>query len=252
MIQRIVARLLTVVVVVGMLRAQVTSNVLQRVFEIASEGQGTAFTVNVQQRQYLVTAAHLLPSKKDKLVVKVAQDGSWKDLSVEVLRCPEGVDIAVLVPPAVLSGDFPMGVTSDHLQVGQDVFFLGFPHQLSMSFAMFSGHPFALVKRGTVAGFRGRGHGIEGFLLDGMNVKGFSGGPVVFRPDPSSMDFRVAGVIGGYIWEALPVMQKGTKGSADIETTSFVKANTGLAYGWDIRFAVEAIQHYSTGSRNAQ
>jgi hypothetical protein len=244
--QATLLKLFLLVSLSGSLPAQVTGNVLQRVFEITSVGQGTAFTIDVDGRQYLVTAAHLLPKEGDHFGVKISQNGAWQDLAVQVVRCPGEIDVAVLIPPAKLSVTFPLDPTSDQLQVGQDVFFLGFPYGLSMSFAMSSGHPFALVKKGILSGFLGR-KGIDGFLLDGMNVKGFSGGPIVFRPGLSSTNFRVAGVIGGYISERLPIFQKGTKKGQDTETDTFVNANTGLAYGFDIRFALDAIKQKPMG-----
>ena len=42
----------------------VTTNIVRRIFRIKTTGEGTCFTIDVKNRQYIVTARHLV----DKIV----------------------------------------------------------------------------------------------------------------------------------------------------------------------------------------
>lgn len=83
--------------------AQVTANVLTRVLMIrVGQYQGSAFTMEVDGRQYLVTAKHMVKRLKAEDSIEILNDGQSSSVSVEVFRRDDPVDIAVLVPPAQL------------------------------------------------------------------------------------------------------------------------------------------------------
>jgi hypothetical protein len=89
-----------VVEVVGL-----TANVLKRVVRIGvSGGSGTAFTVDVDGGQYLITAKHVVAIiKETNSTVQVWDDGGkCENIPVTVLRCSDPVEIAVLVPKKLL------------------------------------------------------------------------------------------------------------------------------------------------------
>src|SRR5271157_2435182 len=92
-----------VLLLVGVLpsRGQVTSNVLRRTLLIQASETGTAFTIEVDNRQYIITAKHVvgtLPNEAES-TIKIRKKSGWSDLKVRVFKCDEPVDIAVLVPP---------------------------------------------------------------------------------------------------------------------------------------------------------
>jgi hypothetical protein len=54
---------------------------LRRVFEISYAGKaGTCFAVDVDGRQYVVTARHVVPNIKSNDVVRVYQTNGWQEL----------------------------------------------------------------------------------------------------------------------------------------------------------------------------
>ncbi len=102
----------------------ITTNVLQRIFNIASgEGEGTAFTIDVDNRQYLVTARHLV---KDFIGGKldVFHDGNFVPLEFELVGHGAGeIDVSVLAPKAQLSPTFSLPPTTKGMILGQNAYF---------------------------------------------------------------------------------------------------------------------------------
>ncbi len=105
----------------------VTSNVLKRVVRIViGKASGTAFTLEVDGRHYLITAKHVVATLKDgDSTIKVCGDGGQcVDTPVTVLRCADPTDIAVLVPSKILTATFNLPATSAGMVLGQDVYFV--------------------------------------------------------------------------------------------------------------------------------
>lgn len=110
--------------------AQVPSNALLRTRLInATSELGTAFSIDVDGRQYLVTAKHVVGSLPEGAVseIKLWRKSGWSSIKVTVYRCSDPVDIAVLVPAAQITVDFPLEPDSKGLFAGQDAYFVGFP-----------------------------------------------------------------------------------------------------------------------------
>jgi len=85
----------------GNLHAQVTDHVLRRVMVIrAGDKAGTAFTIEVDGRQYLITARHVVADLKAEDTVQYLKNKTWQSLPVQVAQYDKikAVDIAVLVP----------------------------------------------------------------------------------------------------------------------------------------------------------
>jgi hypothetical protein len=194
-----------------------------------------------------------------------------------VFKCDDPVDIAVLVPSAQLTVNFPLEPTSVGLEVGQDAYFIGFPYGLR-SAKTHNGlyGVFGVVKKATVAQFDSMPQlRAQRILLDGYNNPGFSGSPVVYRDLKQSgiVLKEVAGVLVDYIYDASPVVKKKQeiqesqitaedRTSDDVVTTiadgrfyrvedtgELVKLNTGIATAWDIGSAVELIQKHPIGPK---
>jgi hypothetical protein len=257
---------------------QVTSNVLLRTLLIQASEGGTAFTIEVDGRQYLITAKHVVGKLPNEAVstIQVRKKNGWSPLKVTVFKCDDPVDIGVLVPPAQVSVNFPLEPTSKGMMVGQEAYFVGFPYG---TFTTYANQPdvFGFVKRATVAQFDSMPN-IQAQMieLDGYNNPGFSGSPVVYRDiNQGNMVFKVAGVLVSYIYDASPVVNKKQeiheneitaedREKNDVvrtisdgrfyrveDTKQLVKLNSGIATAWDIGSAVDLIRKHSIGPKVA-
>ncbi|MCH8063732.1 MAG: hypothetical protein IH861_14650 [Chloroflexi bacterium] len=90
-------------------QAQVTSNVLRRVVMIqAGDLAGTGFTIEVDGRQYLITAKHVVADFGETGSINVRRGDNSFPVNVKIFRCDDPIDIAVLVPPEQLTVTFPL------------------------------------------------------------------------------------------------------------------------------------------------
>ena len=204
----------------------ITANVIYRVFRLkVGLETGTAFTIEEEGREYLVTARHIAHSLRGECQVEVFKDGGWSPLVVTAVgHAPREVDISVLAPAERLTPTRPLtlSASSKGLTYGQEAYFLGFPYGIGDKFLRETGHPVPFVKRVTVSTLFGKP-----YLLDGHNKPGFSGGPVVFCP-PGRKEFQVAAVVSAYRSARASVL-----GQEDRDTEFHVWENTGIvvAYG---------------------
>ena len=73
--------------------AQVTSNVYQRVLMVrvnagtADESFATAFTIDVDGREYLITAKHVAQKLRDEDKIDIFTNHGWSSLTLKILRC---------------------------------------------------------------------------------------------------------------------------------------------------------------------
>ena len=220
-----------------------TANILQRAFKIKSINEGTCFTIDVDHRQYIVTARHLVEGIVGQSTVKIMQEKKWKNLQVTLVGHGKGtVDISVLAAEVQISPTHPLATTATGISLGQDIYFLGFPYELTNEAGkMNMNFPLPLVKKGIVSMFDG-----NIILLDGHNNPGFSGGPVVFHPNSHSNDLSVAGVIAGYRFDREPVY-KNQEQEQKGKPLGYYKANTGIIVTYEIRHALELIRQNPIG-----
>jgi hypothetical protein len=61
----------------GIHAQMVSSNVLQRVFQIKHDMLGTAFTIDVDGRQYVITARHLVSKIGDAGEIQIRREAEW-------------------------------------------------------------------------------------------------------------------------------------------------------------------------------
>ena len=226
----------------------VTTNILQRTFRIRhGDDEGTCFTIDIQGRQYLVTAYHVVENIKQQDVVRIFHNNTWKNLGVEVAWMPSSgkEDIAILSPEMQLSPTHPLDPSVGGLAVSQDVYFCGYPYGLKTDLPcdMNRGFPLPLVKKGIVSGLDLENRMI---FIDGINNPGFSGGPVVFHPSPNSTDLKVAGVISGYRVDYDPVFFNGK----DVGLRHGY--NTGLVIAYDLKNGIEYIACNPSGAITGQ
>ncbi|MFN0139659.1 MAG: trypsin-like peptidase domain-containing protein [Pyrinomonadaceae bacterium] len=219
----------------------ITSNFIHRTFRIRSAGSiGTAFTVDIDTRQYLVTARHVVEQIDAAHGIEVFGNNGWIPLPIKLVgHCSNEIDISVLAPRAPLSPPgLPIRVSSDGLAYGQDLFFLGFLYHFlgNVSFTD-NGYPLPFVKRATFSCFAD-----NRYLLDGHNNPGFSGGPVIFGV-AGAVPTNVAAVISGYKFVPEAVYHQGN------ETELTFKYNTGIIVSYKIENALELVRKNPIGAQ---
>ena len=204
---------------------------------------GTAFMLDIDGRQYIITAKHLVQESIDPL--HLFWGGKWQLLPVGLIgHCEGETDISVLytnqnIPKTVYPEGGGLGIETD-LKLGEDVLFYGFPHGMNTPLGSGRGHV-PLVKRGIVSGFFGAplGSGEESLLIDGHNNPGFSGGPVV---STRSRNYKAAGVIASYRYSYQKVYGVDSSGQIDeSEVIGYVAENTGVTLAHNIKPALDII-----------
>ena len=217
-----------------------SANVLQRVFHISHENKaGTCFTIDVEGRQYLITAKHLVQSIQKPCAVQMYHDGEWKGLQVDLVghgaKC---VDLTVLASEMQISPTHPLEPTAEGLILGQDVLFLGFPYGITSDSGNNNNRfPFPLVKKGIISALP-QGN-VSDLFLDGHNNPGFSGGPVVYEVVKGTLN--VAGVVSGYLSKLEPVYDE--HGATALQHDY----NTGIVRVTSIMHAVNLIRANPVG-----
>lgn len=223
------------------MNAQVTVSVLQRVLRIkVGTEQGTAFTFDLEGRQYVITAAHVAKSIAEEGQLEINQEDLWKVVKVKRINVSAEVDLAVFAPEQQVTATHELG--NGNLTLGQEAFFLGYPYNLTIPAGQLnSNRPLPFVKRATVSGFFKDNEGRQRVFLDGINNPGFSGGPVVIfdareRYPQGNPKEKVVGVISGFLSEHIRVNEGATV------TRYTVPTNTGIVEAVNINHALDAIR----------
>ena len=175
----------------------ITSNVIHRTFKILyGDFVGTGFAIDRGDRQYLITARHVVKGITSDSSIAIFHEGQWKTIAVEVVGIgDDAIDVAVLACPVRLAPPHPLVASNEGLIYGQQVFFLGFPFGWDSGNEKINrGVPVPFVKAGIVSAMI---LGDESHIyIDAHGNKGFSGGPVVFVPSGQPANkLRVAGVV---------------------------------------------------------
>jgi hypothetical protein len=264
-----------------------TNNILFRVLMVRSQfDYGTIFSIDVDQREYWITAKHILTGAKHppygsvasqtvtlKILSPDASRETWLPETFSVIDPGKDIDIIVLAPrEPLLTEPIPtLPAESNGVVIGGDCSFLGFPASIAGVWrARFSEQgawfwmPF--IKHCTVSGRFVEP--LNYWVLDGINNPGFSGGPVVFLTGPAQ---KILGVVSGYYSEPTDVVaaalpnktvppkkpnssqssptKKLTQSSklAAEKSKQIVNTNSGFMIAFDITYAVEAIKKHPIG-----
>jgi len=218
----------------------VAMNALKRTFWLKDGNNiGTGFVIDVDDKQYLVTAAHVCSQAVKSGHLEIWHQNVWKNVPIRVAVYgdpnSDDQDVAALVlHKRIIAKDSPIVADGKGVYLGQTVYFLGFPYGLSSAIEQKDGYPLPLIKAAVLSG-NARGNK-EYFLLDGMNNKGFSGGPVVFAHDNNMNDFRIMGVVRGYRSEELSISAGGQP------TPLAALANSGIMICATIETVVDMIR----------
>lgn len=221
----------------------VTFNVLDRVFFVRGLEYGTAFTIDVDSKQYLVSARHVTGDSDSISSLKLFHDKTWKDLPITFVGSAKGeIDISVFAPSIRLSPSQPLEPTFAGLILGQDVYFAGYPYKMwSHGGGLMHGRPLPFLKKGTFSAGLEANNDVKILYIDAINNEGFSGGPVVFASQKGN-DFKVVGVVSKFKVEYEPVIDK-----EDKDTGLRVAYNTGFMVAYGINHVINLIRANPVG-----
>jgi hypothetical protein len=219
----------------------ITSNVIQRTFHIKyGSGTGTCFTIDIDGKQYFVTAKHVVENLNDNDEVELYFKNNWVKAKTKLIGHSTKSDVSVFAIEQYIDGH-PLPATIAGIVYGQDIYFLGFPYGIKSEVgALNREFPLPLVKKGILSAMFFDQPG-KYFLIDGHNNPGFSGGPVVYKV-PNTNDFNVGGIISAYRYELESTFLN------DNPTPIQIKTNTGIVIAYNIDNALELIQQNPNGT----
>ncbi|WP_223514763.1 serine protease [Pseudomonas sp. GL-R-26] len=221
----------------------ILSNILYRTFFIKAEQYGTAFTIEVEGAEYLVTARHLLDPNDSEPVIRIFRENAWLQVQTKVVGHGRGeIDISVLQLSFRLTDlEFIVVPSTDEIILGQDVYFLGFPYKMWGDVGDFmDGLPCPFAKKGTLSSISITKPQV--LYVDAINNEGFSGGPLFFYPAGKPNELRIAGVVSKFRVEQEAVLDE--KGNP---TQMTVPYNTGFLVAYSIKHALDIIHPQSCG-----
>ena len=222
----------------GMERADYTDvaetfpvEILRQTFKVRTEaGLGTAFTIEMDERQYIVTAQHLLGSASPETLEIQTSPAVWRRLPVTVISMAgPPVDVAVLATTAVLGSRSSVPVGTGTVGYGQVVRFLGYPLGLEFTHVPdVSQAPLPFIKAGILSALRSVPNepGLQEFFVDAAGNPGFSGGPLVLPRRSTnkgkSTVWHIAGVVTSGVTHRVPLKDMS---GADV---GFVDVDAGI------------------------
>ncbi len=242
-----------------------TSNILTRVLMVQSQyGFGTIFSVDVGNREYWITAKHVLTGAEHppygsihsktvslQILNPGASGEQWLPEDFSVIDTGKNIDIVVLAPSRVLLPTAPPSepLDSSGVSIGADCSFLGFPFGGGWRARLSDGSywmPFS--KHCTVSADTDEP---RIWVLDGINNPGFSGGPVVFN---TGTEQKIIAVISAYRTEPAEIVSAFQEtlhpdGSSKRNKKQIVgvNVNSGFIIAYDIGYALVAIRKNPIG-----
>jgi hypothetical protein len=221
----------------------ITTNIYTRVYRVHFGGSaGTAFSIEVEGKQYVVTAKHLL-TDKEIYSINIDYDGTFCRIPCRLVGySKDNMDVVVLALEQQIGHTLPAPPSRNKLAFSQEVYFLGFPYNMRVDVGAFLKYPTPFVKKAIISGMEPGKYGA--LYLDGINNPGFSGGPIVFEPHGSNT-FHICGVVSGFRTEDIIAL----KGEDEAETDLVVRLNTGIIIGCPIEAATDVIAENPIGFR---
>ena len=211
---------------------------------------GTAFTIDHNNREYLITARHVLEGIRPGEKINIFHENQWKSLSIQIVSMgEEEVDIAVLSTPFALSPRYELKPSLGGIILGQQIYFLGYPFGWNAGGEKLNdGFPMQFIKGGIVSAIDS---GIVTKLyIDAHGNEGFSGGPVVFVADGRPRtELNVAGIISCYPTPKLePIVDPGGNIKTDQNKNIVgIRENPGFVVATGIKHALELIDENPIG-----
>jgi hypothetical protein len=199
---------------------------------------GTCFTVDVEEKQYIVTAKHVVEGLEDVDEVEIGRSDKWVTVTVSRVPCePSTVDIVVLAPTRTVSESSDVLLEAGCF-LGQDVFFIGFPFGFTPR-NQAPGHPLPFCKKAVVS-YTESQQGARILILSGQSNSGFSGAPI-FYCDQTNAQTRVVAVLTAGTRQLIAELGLGEDKEEIYESAGFIEAVS-------ISHALEAIKLHPIGA----
>ena len=226
-----------------------TTNILQKTFLIRQgNGCGTAFAIESGDREYLITARHVLPENSQP--VDILHEEQWKPLPVTgIYHHPGGPDVAVMTLGQQIAPNHPAEPTLSGVVLGQEVLMVGFPFGWHHTqFNINNGYPIPFVKAAILSALIFKETTIA--YLDGHNNPGFSGGPLLAEHLPSKNPKcgpKIIGVVSGFWPERTPHPSEIGHlpehiGPYPVPEDHIHLANSGFILGYGINHVLEVVE----------
>ncbi len=222
----------------------IPTNVIYRIFRVNYNGsEGAAFSLDVDAKQYLVTARHIIAATTTSAIL-IFHDGKWTTINATpVAGISVDVDIAVLAPSTLLTDPgFTLEAAAGDFYLGQDAYIFGFPeitvHGNNVS--PDSKFPLPFAKKVSFSYVDNGSDGVQRIYLSGQSNPGFSGSPVFFA-DIQTRKFKVCGVVHGQIKFGESVTLK------DQPTELGYTEDQGFILTYGVKHAIEAIRRHPIG-----
>lgn len=237
------------------LQRAVPLGILNRVYQISyKEHSGSCFVIDKENRQYIITARHLVPDIVDNDPIRIFVDGTWRIIIVKpIFPESENSDIVALAGNKLVAPKMDILLGSGGIYVGQDVYFLGFPFGLATKFEKPSPVHIAFIKKAILSAIDARPNSGHILYLDGHNNPGFSGGPVIFANYNKKEQLQIAGVVSAYRHQPIEVLEaileetESSTGESSKKVVRYVKENTGIVLSYSFSEIEKAIDAHPIG-----
>jgi len=156
------------------------SSIVGRTFCVRTEAvQGTAFTMDVDGKRYLITAQHVIGTNSTGSI-SIESTSGQEQIDIELVgHSTPKLDVSVMRPSKPIHDHCfrtePQNSESSSIVICEDVYSCGFPLGLSTDVFYFPNFPYPipLLRRWMVSGFD-----TDQYFLDGFVNPGASGSPV--------------------------------------------------------------------------
>jgi S1-C subfamily serine protease len=226
------------------LRYEFTTNSVATTNLVRTTNTGSSFTIEIDHKQYLITAKHIVPGIRDGGLVKIFRESQWHAFPVKVISCSDtNVDITVLILPSQISPSPPLDLGVADMIHGQDMYFLGFPYGMYLDAGDLNNNfPLPFIRKGVLSSWQpARDKNAGAIWISEQNNPGFSGGPIVFQ-NLVKQKLAIAGVVSGYRSNWDDIFYKDPATNLLLKATNLVVAgNSGLTMGWSLQSALDAI-----------
>jgi hypothetical protein len=228
--------------------AMITRNLSERILMVRCGSHvGTGFTFEVDERQYLFTAAHVVEALETPGHIEISDAGAVVS-QIAIARWWKhpnpAIDVAVLVPPRQLTPAGRLEVAMEGIAWAQNAYFVGFPYGTRPEAHGVTGPRSPYARMAIVSAFEKReGATYLHYVLDGHAAVGFSGAPVALRlhSDPPFGPIRVAGILTSFRTMPHPVA------AGDRELDMSVAVQSGYVIAENISYACDGARSLGCG-----
>ncbi|WP_161949858.1 S1 family peptidase [Desulfofustis glycolicus] len=237
------------------LQRAIPFGILNRVFPFAfGEHAGSCFIIDDDDRQYIITARHLVSGISEHDTIRILINEVWRNIEV-VPIFPENdkTDIVALAGNKLVAPKMEILIGAGGMYVGQDVYFLGFPFGLATQFDKPTTSRIAFIKKAILSAVDTRPDSGNIIYLDGHNNPGFSGGPVIFANYEQHERLQIAGVVSGYKNQPTKVMSaliedtKSNTNDSKKKIVHYILENTGIVVAYHFSEIEKAIKNKPIG-----